>query len=393
MIELLIDKDYYFPGDTIEGIVRVIINKPRKIRDINIVFGGKEFARVTRNSGNEKEIYTRGKVITIKWKTIFKSRNPDEKSTMHSEIPFSFTIPWNAPPSVEAPFLFTLPEDGRKIGVHHQIRSKKSGWIRYELKAIVNIHHGLNPKKKTTIRVVPLPIVAGFQSPAASHQQLPSGMVSVTLAVDENEVSPGSVIRGEIFLNKKTPSVKIRSLEVSLKFHYFYTANYTDLFKQTVDRVVFKEMKKLFPGSENSCEFKLRVPPDVPFTTRGLIVQLLWFVDVKVSIPMKKPWHLVIPVDVLPCTDIDISPLLNEVLNHYYGDIDKDEVDVLSLFNKVLENNYYDLEKDDMNPSSLLNEVIKHYHAEIDKDEHNTDEQINEDDYEKFFEREYIPDD
>lgn len=269
-----------------------------KARNIEIEFHAFEYAAVTRGSGKHRHTYIEHRDIIKQIASLWSCAEGETLGPCSKEFPFELTIPENALRSLYTPFDFMLPEYARDIGIRRTIRDYPyTGTIRYRLKVKLDKPMAIDPKDKTFLDVLPLP-VQGIEKTWQEYEEIaPSGETGIFASILGNTFTPGERIQGT-FKVVRDSTVDIRSISATLRFKYSYTAKRrTDMFKQRIDYHSWPDN----PGArEMSFDISLIVPEGIPFSVDGHLVKIAWELDIKLDLPMKRDKHLRIPITIGP---------------------------------------------------------------------------------------------
>ena len=296
---ITLDKPYYLPGDVIRGQVNVDLDTEMDARSIEIDFHAFEYASVSRGSGKHRRTYVERREIAHQKSSLWSCGDEEKTIGPCSEsFPFVFSLPNDATPSLYTPFDYPLPIDARERGIKRMIKHYSySGKITYRLKVKLDKPWAIDPKDKTLIDVLPLPVPEHEKTWLEHESIVPSGEIGIFGSVLGSMFAPGDVIQGK-FKILKMEGLEIRSITVSLRFRYSYTAmGHTDTFLQRVDYLTWPDV----PGvREILGDFSFIVPQGCPFSVPGTLVRLQWELDIKVDRPMRRDNHLCIPITIGP---------------------------------------------------------------------------------------------
>jgi len=322
-LKIFIDKEEYFPGEKVRGFVQLDLEMTLKARKVEIQFDGFEHAAITRGSGKSRHTYIEDHNFAHEVKELWQPAS----EPCNEQFPFEFTVPLGALPSLYTPFNYPLPPEAIVKGIKKTINVYAyTGTIRYQLKAKLDEPLAIDLKDKIFFHVPPVPMKRDQPKSIIQEIGTPSGKIHMLVTVNDDFLSPGDLIQGNLRLQKAI-DVKTRNLIISLRYIYSYTAQgQTDTFVQDVDRLIFADVQD---QEDIDREFRFVVPSSGPYTILGKIVKMEWEVDVKLDLPMKIDTHARVPVIVTPAMCENVEAMLDglHLDLESYGKIANSDVD------------------------------------------------------------------
>ncbi|MGY5854553.1 MAG: sporulation protein [Candidatus Thorarchaeota archaeon] len=128
-IQIIIEKETFAPGETIEGHVYVVCDEEFGMNAVNLTLSGKEHTRVVTGSGDNRRVYTASKMHIDE--TVMLS-GPGQIREGDTRFDFVLILPDYIPASYD--------------GV--------CGWIEYEIEVKVEVSWALDPKAQRPIYVI-----------------------------------------------------------------------------------------------------------------------------------------------------------------------------------------------------------------------------------------------
>lgn len=326
-LKIFLNKEEYFPGEKVQGFVQLDLEKTLKARKFEIQFDGFEHAAVTRGSGKSRHTYIEDHNFAYDVKELWQPASEPCIGPCHEQVPFEFTVPLGALPSLYTPFSYPLPPEAISKGINKTINIYAyTGTINYQLKAKLDEPFAIDLKDKIFFRVPSVPLKRDQPKSTTQEAGTSSGKTHMLVTVNKDIFSPGDLIQGYLRLQKAI-DVKARNLIISLRYIYSYTAQgNTDFFVQDVDRLIFADIQD---QDDINTEFRFVIPISGPYTILGKIVKMTWEVDAKLDLPWKKDIHVRVPVIVTPVMSENVEAML--VTSHLnlesYGKIANSDVD------------------------------------------------------------------
>lgn len=257
-VELSLDKEYYVPGETLSGVVRLRLDKQTKIRGIYLHTSGVETTAVTVHRGKQTMTYHDYNHI-IDYKGTLAG--PGEIPAGAYDYRFNAAIPPNALPTYT----------GRNVT------------ILYAVNVDVDIPFWLDAKQKRefpvfldrrTIRMDTVPM--RFGSPDAMNPSAPGFIVDLR----KGQFFAGEFVQGTLALTG-TGNKRIRKANIGLVNSE--TASAAGHSTGSDSRTCFAEVPlDVAPGVP--IPFSLQVPQDVPSTYYGMYSSLRWLLNINLDI-------------------------------------------------------------------------------------------------------------
>ncbi len=277
-IDIQLERDTYYPGEKVKGVVSLNVSKPLRAREVVLSFVGREHTRVVRGSGKNRHVYLEDFFIVQEVVSLWAASPNGYLGPSNEMFPFEFQIPVDALPS-------TI------------VKSNDADTIAYEVKAKIDRPLAFDPNVTAEIHV-DLPVIESYPTtPLMDTFQDPQGRDRLEVSVAKNVFTPGETVSG-IVKFKRTPELKARAVECSLFYTESATAHgHTDNYPYIIGR----HRWDLDPSGEYY-EFQFNFPtnPSGDFSVEGRIIRCSWIIDVKVDLPLKRDQHVQVPLLFLP---------------------------------------------------------------------------------------------
>lgn len=319
-LNIELEKQNYLPGETVKGNLTVVLEKAIKARKIEVKLEGREYTVINRESDRASSAWNWVSQLAI------PSGSGQAGSTFHSDnvileasmnawasssveslgpgeftYPFEFVLPVNAIPSMGSSFTYTIPDHAAEKGITRTIPNLLPGSIVYSVMAKIDVPRAIDPKAQAAVNVNLIPRSDIASRALGSRLSIDEGNVCVEASVDKDVFTPGDTITGKITFRKE-PSENVRAVEVALRFILMTVAQgQIETFEQACDVITFP-----IPSDENefTSDFALESFPDGPFSMYGILVKIMWLVDIKVDIMHKLDKHARIPLHAIPIAEI-----------------------------------------------------------------------------------------
>ncbi|MBN2152295.1 MAG: hypothetical protein JW839_12665 [Candidatus Lokiarchaeota archaeon] len=300
---IMTDREEYHPGDVLRGYVHVVLDKPVKARGIFVSFEGREHARVTRRSGENRNTYIQSVMLVQDTVAIWRPEGEGMIGPCNEQYTFEFHIPDDTMPTLGSHFAYTISDTALSKGIRRTVPSMLNGYIQYMIHAKVDRPLAIDIKARHFITVTIPPRSGASLQPLAFTSADGQGEYRVDVALDRNMVSPGEHVSGH-FLFQRNPQWTVRALEAILRFNVSITAQgRTDVYKQVADVERFP-VDEGTEGIERS--FSLGSFPGGPVSVPGCIVKLVWMLEMKVDLPGRIDKHVYVPVWVIPLVAVKL---------------------------------------------------------------------------------------
>ncbi len=272
------EKDSFYPGEKVKGVLSVNVPKPMRARKVLLSFEGKEHVLIVVGSGKHRQVFTEDNYIINEKIDVWTPTNGEILGPCNELFPFEFELPPNALPTVKA--------QGSPIN-----------GIAYEIKAKIDRPRALDRRVNCILRVLRPPMERFPTEAIVQTLPEPKGKIQVEVYVEKTAYVPGEQVVGRVRFTQD-PLVKVRAVEISLQFIEHYRAQ-----------------GRTFPFPYISGQLRNEVDPltefyEWPFaftsfggdfySVDGKLVTHEWVVDVKVDLPLKRDPHVVVPLLFLP---------------------------------------------------------------------------------------------
>lgn len=306
-LKIRTEREAFLPGEAVRGVLHVTLNKAMRARKIQIALVGREHAVVVRGGGKNRRVYKESRnIVSIHDNPWQATETDDHIGPVEFSVPFEFTLPEFALPSIYPPLEVPLSRRAREDGVKERLSGKQfGGKVEYVLKAKVDRPFWFDKRDDVKLAVLHVPRALPARSTFSARSETKATKPDVAISVegiaatpgDILSAAPGGILAGEVTLVNEM-GANVRVVAVRLQCIFTYTARgHTDEIKQVVDQSVFEPAEG---QPEQAWAFELRVPEGVPYTTRGEIVSLTWRVDAKADLPLKRDPHARVALQVLP---------------------------------------------------------------------------------------------
>ncbi len=255
-VEILLDKDIYYPGEILSGTV--IFNPKKKVKfdELHIEFEG-DLKTVVRVSHGKHTYTYREHVKLINSKKVFDTKG---EFFERREYKFSFQIPSDVPPYF----------DGFK------------GDILYTLTARIVIPFWFDKVISKSVFILPKPKNVFISPKKIIFPKVKHEKPYVELVLPTFDFYPSGNIPIKICLNNFK---KYRGVRFEL------TAREKVVAKRHVREVTFKRLvynfKKEDIPADQWCIVHLRIPSSVPFSINENLINLYWILKITVDIPWR----------------------------------------------------------------------------------------------------------
>ncbi|HEY6237718.1 MAG TPA: hypothetical protein VIZ68_00835 [Thermoplasmata archaeon] len=194
---------YGFVGGTIAGVMAVETDRPTDANRVSVSLHGAEISQTTVSRGKQTE------VITDRRPFLELNFVPVTLGTVGPgsvQLPFSFTIPADSPPSIATHAV--SPTRGR-------VFSRSNGlYVEYELEGRIDVPWWVDPIDREVVPIYSTRRVLGAVLPVRS---LADGRrPSITVDADTATVIPGQLLSGS-FVISNPAGQHLRSLEVGVQ--------------------------------------------------------------------------------------------------------------------------------------------------------------------------------
>jgi sporulation-control protein spo0M len=295
-----LEKEDYFPGETVKGTLSVTLEKVIKARKVEVTLEGTESLI---DGSSERRSIPVPVTSAIAWASSkAESLGPGTKT-----YPFELALPETLRPSRSVSFDYTIPAHAAENGITSTIPSSMNLAMQYHLKAKIDVPRAIDPKANILLQVNPLSKKVSPMN-IGSRLMIDEGNIYVEANVDKNIFTPGDKITGRVMVTKDLPE-RLRAIDVILKFVITGSPNKgaepTKAMEQVCDFVSFP-----FSPDETHFEstFELESFPDGPISVYGDCFKIMWLVDVKVDLPLKVDQHVRIPLHALLQQECEPQP-------------------------------------------------------------------------------------
>jgi len=258
-MDIELSRQVFRPGDTVEGILRVTVEKPASIKEITLSLQGEEIVGAG-SIARTKILPLIHDVQSIPLARMEKGDlNEGEKSFLY---PLSFSIPSNAPPSYAS--------DAFKCA--------------YYIKGRIDVPWAFDVIEKLHLTVVPYE-PGGVMKDAEEFAFEEEGLRG-RIELEKDNLLAGDTLAGALHLDYTLDEIP---MAVELQVH----AHERSLLPgYPLGRIVWKstremEIKDVETGY-TMIRFEFPIPPDAPFSHRWNIFEVAWELIVSIASPGRK---------------------------------------------------------------------------------------------------------
>lgn len=278
---------YSFTGGSVEGLARLEVDKPTKVRDLTLSFVGREFGRMPSGQRQNQELYQEAVFLQSSQSLRDALRFEDTQHVAPGtyDLPFKFQVPPQSPPSMGT---VPLPED-----FGHTAALRQGMFVEYLLTLRADIPMWVDPLRRHRVWVYPtdrtlgaFPSVSTTGSPEKVGFQLGPSDPSAPLVV------PG---RGTtIAYRVQNPGGKsLKGLSARLVRHVAYTISGYD----RTDTQVLGNFEWPLEGRETSCQGTLTIVPEnspaMVNSGEGQLYRVLWDLEFELGVHLGENAKLV----------------------------------------------------------------------------------------------------
>ncbi|MHA1699073.1 MAG: hypothetical protein ACTSWN_09570 [Promethearchaeota archaeon] len=300
-LTIQLNKAFYYPNETIIGKAIISLNNMAKAQALEVSFTGIENSYIIRRRGKYTQTYHSTRVIVSEHKWLWNAEANGPLQMAPATIPFQFTIPLQALPSIEHDTPYLRNKMAINKGMKQKLARFPLGHVIYVIKAVLHLKRAVDKKTKVVIKVLPPPYIIQPNPPLIQTIQPVLDNPGIQLTIPRNLWAPGEIIKGYVSIFNPARK-KIRKCIVKLDCFYSHSAKgYVDQFTYTADKYVI-----VLPETslENPIPFEIYMPPMGPFTTNGTIVQIQWFVVAALDLPLKKNIKVSCPIYIVPIQNL-----------------------------------------------------------------------------------------
>ncbi|HME51817.1 MAG TPA: hypothetical protein VKM55_06340 [Candidatus Lokiarchaeia archaeon] len=331
-----LEKQDYLPGETVKGNLTVVLDKAIKARKIEVKLEGKEYTAMKQESVQTRSTWdlttpaiprgTERESSTLQSESVIVDAAIDAWAASGVETlgpstetyPFEFLLPANAIPSVASSLEYKIPERAAKKGIKHTIPFMLPGSIQYNVLAKIDVPRAIDPKAQAAVNVNLPPREDVVARVLGARLSIGKGNIHVEASVDKNVFTPGETITGNVMF-RKNPSEKVRAVEIALKFAIMdMVQGQADTFEQACDLITFPITSNTNDFTSN---FALESFPDGPFSVHGMLVKIMWFVDIKVDLARKIDKHARIPLHAIRLAENAATSMASETSDIEWIDV------------------------------------------------------------------------
>eukprot|EP01006_Ploeotia_vitrea_P043289 TRINITY_DN66714_c15_g1_i1.p1 TRINITY_DN66714_c15_g1~~TRINITY_DN66714_c15_g1_i1.p1 ORF type:complete len:461 (-),score=44.72 TRINITY_DN66714_c15_g1_i1:631-2013(-) len=301
-VGVFLPRVFWVQGETLVGCVKITCTQETKIRGVRLHWRGWErthWQRTERDSnGNTRTHRYWGKrFIVNETITLYGAPRGGKDFTLpvgEYSYPFSVTLPWDIPPS----YMASCAE------------------IVYFVEGYVDIAWKVDPSHKLQIVVHgSVPMRQFLSAPPVADEKsgiIPtccccgdSGTYRIAAQIDKCVIRLGEALRihGQVDLNT---SKDIQYIVCEVNFEYRYWAPNPGYGRggyhtRSGTRTCFKQRKTLskrpVKGEDMTEEFEwiINLPTNVPATTAGSLVRIIWYAQIRADVPMASDPELNLP--------------------------------------------------------------------------------------------------
>ncbi len=265
-IEIILSKETFIPGDSVEGYVLIRCDDEFKCNSINMSFLGEERTKFVVHTGKVTIVYD------------------DDKEHFNEQIELApaSTIPFG---ETRYDFSFKLPEEipASYLGSY--------GWIEYTLQAKIEISWARDPKTKLLLEVT-RPEDSELMSPQSFQDRIEGDMVSLLRVEGSSDIV--NLGEGYAFRVMVDRDAKIRGLRAELIHIEHVEPDGRETDKETP--LVEWYMKDEDLRRDSFIEVTLETQSDwpIPFTTD--LIQCHYILKVTLDIPRRIDKNLIFPI-------------------------------------------------------------------------------------------------
>ncbi len=273
-MKIQLEKEFQYAGDKVRGVLLLDHSNRMRARRVRISFAGKEQTKLVKGIERYRRVHQEENWIVQEVIDIWTAADSKYLEPGNQTFPFELQLPEDAPPSVT-------------------IRKNRRNNITYEIRAKVDRPFAFDPNANTIITVLPAPISVQDRNPIEDTLQDPNGKLHLEVVLDQKKFALGQSITGKVKF-KKDPSIKVRAVEATLTYTESLTARgYTKSapfqmgsIRWDVDpKAEYYEWPLLLATNEEN-----------NYSINGRLIKRFWKIDVKVNRPLKKDYHISIPL-------------------------------------------------------------------------------------------------
>ncbi len=288
-LNIQLEKDTYYPGEKVKGVLSIIVPKPMRARKVQITFEGKEYTRVERfgriagmdiphakSLEPHVRVYKEEECIVLETINVWVAPKENYLGPCNEQFPFEFHLPEHALPSV-----ITRGENG----------------ISYEIKAAIDRPRALDPKAYQAVQVFPRAYETYPTEPIKRSREDFEGKMQLIVSVAKDVFVPGERVTGKVVF-RQDPSLQVQSVDIGLVCTGSFTAEgVTDTFED-MGEVIHCEINPSVQWYE--WPFDIKTLEGAKFSLHGKLIQRSWKVEVRVNLPRKKNKIVDVPLLFVP---------------------------------------------------------------------------------------------
>ncbi len=272
-LRLEVDKPFYNPGDTINGILQVYVTGTIKVRNLDIHLYGREKVTI------DPPVYTPAPVVARK----------GHYSSTNEMLNVGLRLFENAtlnPGDRDLPFQFQLPPDALPsyVGTYADVN--------WKLSARANIPWGSDLTSEVYLRI----LAFHSENPSPVSVENTQGKPRLRLELPSNIFGPGDTIEGKLTLldpgNLRTVRLQTIQSEDAMARGAFTTAHRTQ--NRAVGQTLEVKRDQLQTGSP--IPFRLQIAPWAPSSYRGVYSSVSLSVAAVLDIPHSEDVHVYMPI-------------------------------------------------------------------------------------------------
>ncbi len=287
-LNIQLEKESFYPGEKVKGVLSIIVPKPMRARKVQITFEGKEHTHVVRPGTlnfmrrrafeRYTEVYEEEYVIVVNTINVWEAPKGSLFGPCNERFPFEFQIPERALPSVIT-------------------SSDNENGISYEIKAKIDRPRSIDSKAYCEVLVLPQAYETYSTDAIERSREDFDGKLLLLVHVDKGVYVPGENVTGKVVFRQE-PSLQVQSVDISVVCTGSFTAEgVADAFRDEAD-AVHCEVDPLQRSYE--WPFDLETPKGGRFSLHGQLIKRLWEVEVKVNLPRKKNKSVDVPLSFVP---------------------------------------------------------------------------------------------
>lgn len=304
----------YIPGDTIKGIVYYDINKEIIFKKIVISLKGWGNLKITKGSGKDKEEYRECENYVDINNVVFDNTKKIPTTIGKYEIPFSFTLPEDIPPS----FKYDDFSVNCDISYHIHIKFERPELFKIDKRYKTNINVG--PVITPTLPITPLTVHYAKVPSKPFWQKKDSNDIKINTTLDTSVTTPNERLKISYNVINNT-NLDIKGVKILLVEEKIFTTRGTSSEKinKTLKEVTAPEVKA---GDTQSGELIMDIPQDVATFRNSKIVSRNYFINTvaELSFPHYDAIHKM-PIEIVTnnvdeMIDYDAPPPYSQIMEN-----------------------------------------------------------------------------